>query len=180
MSGSSWQMPLRQMLNRLPVGDCPPHVAVVGIGHELRGDDFAGVALAHALRELTAGREDLLVIEGGPAPENVTGALRRFAPGLVVLIDAAQMGSLPGAIRLLDWQAIQAGAPTTHSLSLRQFVGYLIAELGCEVAVLGIQPADVSFGAPLSLSIREMLKPAASALAAALRTPLPVESRRQR
>ena len=175
MSGRSWQMQLRQTLSRLPAGDRPPHVAVVSIGHELRGDDFAGVALSRALRDLSAGRDDLLVIEGGPAPENVTGALRRFAPDLVVLIDAAQMDALPGAIRLLDWQAIQAGAPTTHSLSLRQFAAYLVAELGCEVAVLGIQPADVSFGAPLSQPVREMLKPAASALATALRAPLPVE-----
>ncbi|MCS7221416.1 MAG: hydrogenase 3 maturation endopeptidase HyCI [Anaerolineae bacterium] len=153
--------------------DGPPRLAVVGIGHELRGDDAAGVVVARNLVEAFSNQgpstegssgvafwlsDWLLVVDAGPAPENCTGPLRRFEPDLVLLVDAAQMGTAPGEIRWLTWEDVSGLGMSTHMSSLRLLAGYLAAELGCEVALIGIQPADDSLGAPLSPAVRQAVE----------------------
>ncbi len=67
-----------------------PRACLVGIGSDLRGDDSAGLMVVRQLLKHPH-TENLLIIEGGPAPENVTGQIRAFHPELVILIDAAHM-----------------------------------------------------------------------------------------
>src|SRR6187455_3189676 len=97
MSPSPWQMSLQQWTARQ---NRPPRVAVLGIGNSLRSDDAAGILVARRLAQsrLTRDFDSILVVDAGPAPENTTAGLRRFAPELVLLIDAAEMGELPGMI----------------------------------------------------------------------------------
>lgn len=91
-----------------------------------------------------------MAIDAGSAPENFTGALRRFAPDLALLIDAAQMDEAPGAVRWLAWPDVDGFDASTHTLPLRLVAQYLSDELGCQAALIGIQPADTSIDAPLS------------------------------
>jgi hydrogenase 3 maturation protease len=129
----------------------PLRLAILGIGHELRGDDAAGLAVAQGLR---LAHERLLVIEAGHAPENHTSTVRRFAPTLVLLIDAAQMNEPPGTIRWLAISDITGMSASSHTMPLHLLARFLQAELGCEVAFMGIQPADTSLGVPLSLAVQ--------------------------
>jgi hydrogenase 3 maturation protease len=152
VSEQGWQASLARLI--APELGERRRVAVVGVGNELNGDDAAGVEVARALIPPLQGRDDVLVIEGGPAPENVSGALRRFAPDAVLLIDAADLGEPPGKTRWIDFDAITGLSASTHTLPLSLLARYLSAELGCEVALLGIQPGDLSFGAPLSAPVR--------------------------
>jgi hydrogenase 3 maturation protease len=117
-------------------------IAVVGMGHELRGDDAAGVAVARILRSALGDSEHLLVIDAGAAPENHTGPLRRFQPDVVLFVDAAQMDEAPGTIRWLSWHEAEGLGAFTHTLSPRVLASFLTSELDCKVALLGIQPAD--------------------------------------
>jgi len=160
-----WQVSLSQTLHRR---SSPPRVAVVGIGHELSGDDAAGLAVVRALKGALAPAERVLLVDAGPAPENTTGLLRRFAPDLVLLVDAAQMDEPPGAVRWLDWQETSGVSASTHTLPLHMLARYLVAELSCEVALLGIQPAGNMIGAPLSPEVEEAVDAVAAGLAAAL------------
>lgn len=122
----------------------------------MRGDDAAGVCvarqLAAALRDILRpqGNMATLVINAGSAPENFTGPLRHFGPDLVLLIDAAQMDALPGSVQWLLWQETSGLSASTHTLPPYILATYLVSEIGCEVALLGIQPADTSLGIPLS------------------------------
>ena len=159
---------------RLPRPDQSPRVAVVGIGQELRGDDAAGSAVASALRARVDGQRPVLVIDAGPAPENFVGPLRRFRPDLVLLIDSAQMDESPGAIRWLApaccwrglaWEDIGGLGASTHTLPLHVLAEYLTEELGCRVALIGIQPAGTSLGAPLSPPVQAAVDELAQALA---------------
>jgi hydrogenase 3 maturation protease len=118
-----------------------PRLAVIGIGHELRGDDAAGLAVARALHSALGNDERLIVIDAGPAPENYTGPVRGFAPDVVLFVDAAQMGEPPGTIRWVSWQDLDGFGGSTHTLSLHILATFLIAELGCKVCLIGIQPA---------------------------------------
>ena len=141
-------------------------MAVVGVGQELNGDDAAGVRVARALlKRQRAGSSDaprpapfsLLVVEAAHAPENCTGAVRRFAPDLVLVVDAAEMGDPPGTIRWLDWREAAGFDASTHTLSVSMLARYLIAELSCEVGAIGIQAQDTSLGAPVSPPVRRAI-----------------------
>src|SRR5512136_714557 len=94
----SWQEKLQANLKRQQRPERAVRLAVLGIGHELYGDDAVGVWLAGRLNHIAAGYENLLVIQGGSAPENFTGVLRKYQPDLVLLVDAALMGIRPGMI----------------------------------------------------------------------------------
>jgi hydrogenase 3 maturation protease len=96
----------------------------------------------------------VLVIEAGPAPENVTGELRRFAPQFVLLADAADMQEAPGAIHWIEMKEISGMSASTHSLPLSMLAEYLRLELGCEVALLGIQPRSNEVGEEVSEAVR--------------------------
>ena len=162
---------MRQALQR---PETPPQrprkVALLGIGNELNGDDAAGVRIARSLlRRQRAGRisrpDFLLVLDAGLAPENVTGAVRRFGPDLVILVDAAEMGETPGTIHWLAWQDTTGVTAATHTLPPYMVAQYLAAELTCEVALIGIQPQDTSFGFPLSDPVRRAVRTVSDGLA---------------
>src|SRR6478736_4064730 len=85
--------PLRLLSQLTNKSANPPRISVLGVGNPFRSDDGAGVLVARRLasRECALATGHLLIIEAGHAPENTTGELRRFAPDLVLIIDAADM-----------------------------------------------------------------------------------------
>ena len=141
------------------------------MGNVQRSDDAAGCLVARGLQDPQAGSlpEDVLVIEAGPAPENSTSELRRFAPQFVLLVDAADMQEAPGTIRWIETEAISGMSASTHSLPLSMLADYLRLELGCQVAVLGIQPASNEVGEGVSEPICRGVRDAVDGLRAALR-----------
>ena len=98
--------------------------------------------------------ENLLIIEGGPAPENVTGQIRAFHPDNVILIDAAHMDEPPGTVQWIPLDSIDGMSASSHSLPLSMLASYLTAEIGCDVSVLGIQPAQNEVGTKLSFPVQ--------------------------
>jgi hydrogenase 3 maturation protease len=145
-------------LKRLGQVNQPPRVAVLGMGNELLSDDGAGIIVARALQRLVSSHSRLLVIDAGPVPENFTGQLRRFKPDLVLIVDAAQLGEPAGTVRCVGWKSSSGFSGSTHSLPLHVLAGYLNAELGCEVLLLGIQPADISAGSRLSVIVGQTVE----------------------
>ena len=75
--------------------------------------------------------------EAGHAPENKTGELRKFAPDLVLLIDAAEMGKEPGTVAWISEEDIDGMSASTHSLPLSMLAHYLTLELNCKVTIAG-------------------------------------------
>lgn len=147
---------LRQTLDRQGNHGRSPRLAVLGIGQELNGDDGIGPFVIRALQAaLPAGQDTVFCIDAGPAPENFTGALRTFAPVVIILIDAAEMGLTPGSIRRLDWRLAEGFSASSHTLPLAMVAAYLEAELGCDVVLLGVQPQSTEFDGSLSPLVRE-------------------------
>ncbi len=137
----------------------------MGIGSELHGDDIAGVAAIRRLRPLFASRKDVLLVEAGPVPENAAGSLRRFAPQIVILLDAAWFGGARGEIRLLDWHDAQGYSATTHALPLSVFANYLENELHCQVLLLAVQVENVEFDTRASPAVMRSVRSLARGLA---------------
>lgn len=155
MSSRSWQEPFQAELQKLRANKPGVRVALLGIGHELCGDDAVGMRIAALARPLLAGNEQTLVIEAGPAPENFTAPLRRFQPDLVVLLDSAAMDGEPGCIRWLNWQDSDTFSASTHTLPLNILASYLITELGCAIGLIGVQPAQTFADAPLTPLVQQ-------------------------
>ncbi len=164
MLNRSWQDSLQAELLRLRKSDRPVRVALMGIGHELCGDDAVGLRIAAMLRREQSAAEQVLVIEAGPAPENFTSVLRRFRPDLVLLLDSALIGDEPGTVRWLDPGQTEGFSASTHTLPLHILVSYLTSELGCSIGIIGIQPEQTFADAPLTPRVRA----AAEAVAAGL------------
>ena len=148
----TWQNYLGQWATRQ---NRPPRIAVLGIGNALRSDDAAGVLVARRLAQsrLLRDLDSILVIEAGHAPENTTAELRRFRPEYVILIDAAEMSDVPGAIRWIAIDEIDGMSASTHTLPLSMLAKYLTLELGCEVNILGIQPQSMEIGESVSRGV---------------------------
>jgi hydrogenase 3 maturation protease len=124
--------------------------ALVGIGHELRADDAAGLLVLRALQAGAPLPESVLLLEAGPLPESVSGPLRRFQPALVLFVDAAAMDCAPGVIDWIDPRQAMGFAGGTHAFPLCDFAEYLATELHCEVFFIGIQPQNLEFDASVS------------------------------
>jgi hydrogenase 3 maturation protease len=161
ISNSSWKKLLLASLNKA-ARKADPRVSFLGIGNVLNGDDAAGVWLARRLISLIPQSDKLLILNCGQVPENAVGALRRFKPNLVILLDAADFGGLPGEIRWIDPQDTSGFSASSHSLPFSVLSGYLTREFKCDVGLLGIQPSSLDFDAglssPVKNSIAEMLQ----------------------
>jgi hydrogenase maturation protease len=132
-------------------------VVVLGIGNPDRADDGAGVAAAGALarRLAPARKRRVRIMIGGPVPESLTGKIRTFRPGLVVILDSAVGGLPPGSFYRVDPEKIADDGVTTHRISLRWLVRYIEESIGCPSIVLGIEPETLEFGGGLSAAVQK-------------------------
>jgi hydrogenase 3 maturation protease len=129
-----------------------PRTCLIGVGSDLRGDDSAGLVVARTLLEDASVNKisDILILEGGPAPENHTGKIRAFQPDLVLIIDAAHLDATPGTIQWIPLDSIDGMSASSHSLPLSVLAHFLKLELSCDIAILGIQPEQNEIGGELS------------------------------
>lgn len=137
---------------------------ILGVGHELRGDDGFGPLVARRL----AGRVDCPVLDAGSAPENFTGAVARERPELLLVLDAADFGAAPGELRLLAAGELGGGGFSTHAAGLSAFFEYLRAGCGAVPLVLAVQAARLDLGAALSPPAAAAVERAAALLASIL------------
>lgn len=163
---STWNKLATQKLSRKELAD-QLRIVVMGVGYEFGGDDAAGAAVAASLLEMAVrvNNPDLLVINAGVAPENFTGAIRRFQPEVVVLVDAAQMDEAPGTIAWLDWHETTGMTTATHGLPLHIIAQYLTNEIGCEVYLIGIQPSANRFDSQMSEIVAQAVREVSHTLA---------------
>ncbi len=157
MSKKYWLVTLYRILSELEAQRREPHLAIIGIGHELCGDDGLGVVISKELETIFQNHDRIRVFTAGSAPENLCGVLRRLTPDLVVLIDAADIAEKPGNVRWLDLEKIDGVSASTHSLPLCMMTDYLAAEIGCKVVLLCVQPANLEYG-PISKSVQESIQ----------------------
>ena len=160
----SWLPQLNQALSR--PDRARPRLAVVGVGQTLRGDDAAGPLVIHRLRDLLDADERLCLVDAGHAPENCLGPIVRFQPDYILFVDAIAAEYLPGNILWLAGEATEETGGGTHTLSLSTLAEYLTAATGATVGIVGIQPAGLALGDPLSPAVAAAIEQVASALAA--------------
>ena len=124
-------------------------VVVVGIGSGMRGDDAAGIEVLRRLRGRLRS-PNVLLIDGGVAPENFTSQIRRFRPSHIIFVDATEFGAKPGDVVIADPGAITGQSVSTHTIPLSALAGYLKEQTGADIILIGIQPSQIDMGAKIS------------------------------
>ena len=154
MSRPSWRASLKRALKPLTGIDPAARLAIIGVGNEVWGDDAAGVQAARKLHKIFSQREELLIIDAGPSPENFSGKLRQFRPDFVILIDAVRPDFLASRISWIELSSIDGISALTHGLPLSVLGEFFSQQLGVNAAVIGITGQQFEFGAGLSLTTR--------------------------
>lgn len=117
-----------------------------GIGNVLRCDDGAGVYICRRLDPSPSC--EVLVVEA--SIENYIGRINHSMADVLVLVDCVDFGKNPGYYDLLPVGELRDLTSHTHNISLKD-----ISELFWMPAwILGIQPANISFGEGLSDPVR--------------------------
>jgi hydrogenase 3 maturation protease len=132
---------------------------VLGIGNPLGGDDAAGLSVVQMLgRKQSKPRAflsaEITIIDAGTSPESYTSVIRRQQPNLLILVDAADMGLPPGAVRIIPSKKIRSLSFSTHLMPLSTFISY-VREFCGNVLLIGVQPEQTKTGAPISKVVRK-------------------------
>jgi len=128
-------------------------VCLLGIGNRYHHDDAIGPYLAEAIES----RPDYDVIDAGIIPEDYVETTAKKHPDTILMVDATDFGGEPGEVRLLYPESVACSGVSTHAGSLRILAEYMHARTRARVALLAIQPADVSDGKGLSPPVSETL-----------------------
>ena len=157
---------LKQKLNNAQ------RVAILGIGSELRGDDIVGLLAAQQIDKNTKGKSvkpQVQVFIGETAPENLTGAIKKFQPTHLIIIDAAELNKEPGHIEIMEPETIGGTSFCTHSLPLKIIIGYLLESFKFQAILIGIQPKTLTFGAQPTKEVIAAAKLIAKAITKSLK-----------
>jgi len=126
---------------------------IFGVGNILRGDDGLGPVLVQRL----TGKVNALCLDGGSAPENYLGKIVKERPDTVLIIDALHMGGHPGEFRIINPGELEGMGFTTHTIPLTILIEYLKSELFSSIHILGVQPARLQMGLPLSPAVERSI-----------------------
>lgn len=119
---------------------------IVGVGNILRGDD----ALGPKLIEVLTGKVRVVCIDAGSAPENYLGKIIKLKPETILIVDAVELGRLPGSYQILSKDDIINSGFTTHDLSPKMFIDFLASQTQAKIYLLGVQPENLEFGSEIS------------------------------
>jgi hydrogenase 3 maturation protease len=141
---------------------------VLGIGNRLGGDDAAGACVVDMLNQRRHRAETLLsteivAIDAGTAPESYTSVIHQRRPELLILVDAADMGLPPGALRTITPEKISILSFSTHYIPLSMFISY-VKEFCGKVLLIGVQPEHTETGRHMSKAVRKSIKDLAEAI----------------
>jgi len=127
---------------------------IIGIGNALKGDDAAGPIVCERLR----GKISAEIIDAGTVPENYIQPVIEKAPDNLLVIDAIDFGAPPGELRIFQPEQLNSLVISTHTLSPRIFVDMIKQSVDVKVLFLGVQPAKIVLGQPLSAEVDEAIE----------------------
>jgi hydrogenase 3 maturation protease len=127
---------------------------IVGIGNVLKGDDGAGPLICERLAKAKVSAE---LIDAGTVPENYIQRIIKIAPANLLIIDAIDFGATPGTIKIFEPEQLNSLIISTHTLSPRLFVDMIRQNFSLDVYFIGIQPAHVQLGQPVSEQVNRAI-----------------------
>ena len=157
---------LRDEIERLS-GPGPIHV--LGLGYLDKADDGAGVLVAEALKKPFP---DFSFSEHDGVEGIVLDISERDGEGTVLFVDAADMDSEPGTVRMVPREAIEDREISTHRVPVA-LMASILERSGKRVAVVCIQPGTIEFRAEVSAAVATTVDRLVAALTAAMAERIP-------
>jgi hydrogenase 3 maturation protease len=121
-------------------------VLVVGIGNSLRGDDAFGPEVIERL----TGKVTAHLVDVGEVPESYLGRLIEPNPETILLLDAANIGEVPGTAAVLEIEDLGGRDVSTHQMPLQLFFSFVRNSTHADIFMLAVQPKLLSLGSPMS------------------------------
>jgi hydrogenase maturation protease len=143
------------------------HVLVLGVGNPLMSDDGVGQRLLEALAMHAPELDGVEYLDAGTLSLMLLPHVERC--NALLVLDAAQLGSSPGAVRVLEGAAMDEflrSAPcSVHEVGMRDLLdaARLTGALPARRALVGVQPAQVQWGESLSPAVAAAVPDAAAA-----------------
>ena len=148
-----WESHLKELLS---ASSPTSKVAIIGIGHPFRGDDYVGSYVLKGIVRVTGNRlfDSVYLFDAEDNVERVFTKLSRIDPKQVIFIDACEMGARSAQVKLLAIAETSFPFFTTHGIPLKVLAEQLL--IRCKVWVLAIQPKETEFGETLSPEVRDV------------------------
>lgn len=124
---------------------------IITVGNTLRSDDGVGPYIASRLKV----HERVAVIDAGTRPENVIDEASSLKPDMIIIIDAADFGGVPGEMRLIPEELIPETTVSTHSIPLCVITQLLRNDTHASVFFIGIQAKTMALGESLSPEVKK-------------------------
>lgn len=146
-----WQPQLKQIVE---LSSSSKKAVLVGMGHPLRSDDYAGSYIVKKLVVQTQSTlpDGIRLFDGEDNVENLITRIAALEPEHVVFIDACEMKTKPGETQLISVTQTSYPFFTTHGVPLKLLAQQLLPN--SQVWILAIQPKNTDFGEQLSKEIR--------------------------
>jgi hydrogenase 3 maturation protease len=128
---------------------------IVGIGNTLKGDDGVGPLICQQLQLSKVCAE---IIDADTVPENYIQPVIKKAPQNLLIIDAIDFGASPGTISIFKPEQLNSSVFSTHILSPRLFIDVIRRQIGIDVYIIGIQPAQTQLGQSLSTQVSKSVQ----------------------
>jgi hydrogenase 3 maturation protease len=128
---------------------------ILTIGNILKGDDGAGPLVCERLLKAKISAD---LIDAATVPENYIHKIIKTAPTNLLVIDAIDFGANPGTIRIFKPEQLSSLVISTHTLSPRLFVDMIRQNIKPDVHFIGIQPAQIELGQPVSEQVDRAIR----------------------
>jgi hydrogenase 3 maturation protease len=129
------------------------NLALIGIGHPLRGDDYIGSFILKGLIKHSKTPLNAHLFDAEDSIESIVSKLVELKSKCIIFIDACEMNVAPGEIHLIPVAATEYPFFTTHGIPLKLLCERMLPE--SESWVLAVQPKQAEFSESLSPEVRE-------------------------
>lgn len=131
-------------------------LAILGVGNKDNGDDGVGLYITEILQDAKL-PEKVTIFYCERVPEHFLGKIANLEPNRVIVLDAADMKEVPGAIAIFPKEMIAQGFHlSTHTLSLTMLEEFLKPIVpGIIIFYVGIQPKHTKFMTDLSKECKD-------------------------
>jgi hydrogenase 3 maturation protease len=144
-----WKGGLRRVLT---TSGPDSRIALVGVGHPLRGDDYVGSFIVKALKH-ECRTEHARFFDAEDDVEKIVSKVVEFNPLHVVFMDACEMNAIPGETALVSMSETDYPFFTTHGIPLKLLANQLLPN--SQAWILAVQPEQTEFSNRLSSRVRE-------------------------
>jgi hydrogenase 3 maturation protease len=110
---------------------------IMCIGNRNGGDDGVGPYIADKIKD------EFNTIDCGVVPENFTSVVKQQNPENLIIIDAIEMGLVPGEIRIVPKEKIGVMHISTHGIPISILINYL-SQYVKNIVLIGVQPKIMS------------------------------------